>query len=145
MPTAPTRIPALTCHFRKPARCRRHPRHRVLLPADVALALAGLATARSRRRALLALVIPVAALSALATLGIRLLTNNVGSPLATAATSALTAPLATDLEITTAICAIIAALLLAAPRLPRRLKIVSDPRRSYPVPSGRSRSYGPRP
>jgi hypothetical protein len=25
--TAPTRIPALTCHFRMPARCRRHPRH----------------------------------------------------------------------------------------------------------------------
>ena len=28
--TAPTRIPALTCHFRMPARCRRRPRHRGL-------------------------------------------------------------------------------------------------------------------
>jgi hypothetical protein len=37
---------------------------RVLLPADLALALAGLATARNRRRALLALVIPVTALGA---------------------------------------------------------------------------------
>jgi integrase len=26
----PARIPALTCHFRMPARCRRHPRHRGL-------------------------------------------------------------------------------------------------------------------
>ena len=60
----------------------------VLLPADLALALAGLATARSRRRALLGLVIPVAALSALGALGIRLLTHTGGSPLVTAATSA---------------------------------------------------------
>ena len=28
--TAPTGIPARTCHFRKPARCRRHLRHRGL-------------------------------------------------------------------------------------------------------------------
>jgi hypothetical protein len=27
IPTAPIRIPALTCHFRRPARCRRRPRH----------------------------------------------------------------------------------------------------------------------
>jgi hypothetical protein len=92
---------------------------RVLLPADVALALAGLATARSRRRALLALVIPVAALGALGALGIRLLTHTGGSPLVTAAASALTAPLTTDLETTTAICAIVGAVLLVAPRLSR--------------------------
>lgn len=97
----------------------------VLLPAVVALALAGLATARSRRRALLAIVIPVAALGAL---GIRLLTLIGGSSLVTAATGALTAPLTTGLETTTAICAIIGALLLAAPRL-SRLKIVSGPGR----------------
>ena len=30
MQTALTRIPALTCHFRMPALCRRHPRHRSL-------------------------------------------------------------------------------------------------------------------
>ena len=30
MQTALTRIPALTCHFRMPARCRRRPRHRGL-------------------------------------------------------------------------------------------------------------------
>ena len=30
MLTAPARIPALTCHFRMPARCRRRPRHRGL-------------------------------------------------------------------------------------------------------------------
>ena len=53
---------------------------RILLPADVALALADLATARNRRRALLALVIPVAALAALGALGIRLLTHTGGSP-----------------------------------------------------------------
>ncbi len=116
----------------------------ILLPADVALALAGLATARNRRRALLALVIPVAALGALATLGIRLLTHTGGSPLVTAATSALTAPLTTDLETTTAICAITGALLLAAPRL-SRLKIVTSPDRSCPGPSGRGRTCGPRP
>jgi hypothetical protein len=96
---------------------------RILLPADIALALAGLAAARSRRRALLAIVIPVAALGALGAVGIRLLTHIGGSPLVTAATSALTAPLTTDLETTTAICALTGALLLAAPRL-SRLKIV---------------------
>jgi hypothetical protein len=115
-----------------------------LLPADLALALAGLAAARSRRRALLALVIPVAALGALGAFGIHLLTHHGGSPLVTAATSALTAPLATDLETTTAICAITGALLLAAPRL-SRLKIVSDLGRSCPGPSGRGRRCGPRP
>jgi hypothetical protein len=117
---------------------------RILLPADVALALAGLATGRNRRRALLALVIPVAALGALATLGIRLLAHHGGSSLVTAATSALTDPLTTDLETTTAICAITGALLLAAPRL-SRLKIVSDPGRSCPGPSGRGRRCRPRP
>jgi len=101
---------------------------RILLPADVALALAGLATARSRRRALLAIVIPVAALGALAALGIRLLTHMAGSPLVTAATGALTAPLTDHLETTTAICAMTGALLLAAPRL-SRLWSVSDPDR----------------
>jgi hypothetical protein len=116
----------------------------VLLPADLALALAGLVTARSRRRALLALVIPVAALGALATLCIRLLAHTGGSPLVTAATSALTAPLTTDLETTTAICTITGALLLTAPRL-SRLKIVSNPGRSRPGPPGRSRRSGPRP
>jgi hypothetical protein len=59
---------------------------RILLPADAALALTGLATARSRRRALLAIVIPVAALA------VHLLTRAAGSPLVTAATGALTAP-----------------------------------------------------
>ena len=29
MPTVLARIPALTCHFRMPAPCRRRPRHRV--------------------------------------------------------------------------------------------------------------------
>jgi hypothetical protein len=101
---------------------------RILLPADIALALAGLATARSRRRALLAIVIPVAALGALAALGIRLLTHAAGSPLVTAAASALTAPLTAHLETTAAICAIAGALLLAAPRLSRP-KSVSDPGR----------------
>jgi hypothetical protein len=109
---------------------------RVLLPADLALALAGLATARNRRRALLALVIPIEALGAIGALGMRLLTHTAGSPLVTAATSALTAPLTTDLETSTAICAIAAALLLAAPRL-SRLKIVSGPGQSRPGPSGR--------
>lgn len=99
---------------------------RILLPADIALALAGLATARNRRRALLAIVIPVAALGALAALGLRLLTHIGGSPLVTAATSALTAPLANHLETATAICAITGAILLAAPRL-SRLWNVSDP------------------
>src|SRR5258708_30702836 len=70
----------------------------ILLPADVALALAGLATARNRRRALLALVIPVAALGALATLGIRLLTHTRRSPPLTAPTHALPAPLSPSLQ-----------------------------------------------
>jgi hypothetical protein len=117
---------------------------RVLLPADLALALAGLATARNRRRALFALVIPVAALGAFGALGIRLLTHTAGSPLVTAATSALTAPLTTDLETTTVICAITGALLFAAPRL-SRLKIVSSLGRSRLGPSGRGRRSGPRP
>jgi hypothetical protein len=99
---------------------------RLLLPADVALALAGLATARDRRRALLAIAIPVAAVGAVGAVGIRLLTRTAGSPLVTAATSALTASLTDHLETTTAVCAITGALLLAAPRLSRP-KSVSDP------------------
>jgi hypothetical protein len=31
MLTVPARIPALTCHFRMPARCRYRPRHRAFL------------------------------------------------------------------------------------------------------------------
>jgi hypothetical protein len=90
---------------------------RILLPADVALALAGLATARDRRRALLAIAIPVAALGALEALGIRLLTRTAGSPLVRAATGALTAPLTDQLLLTSAICAALVALLLTVPRL----------------------------
>jgi hypothetical protein len=94
---------------------------RILLPADVALALAGLATARDRRRALLAMVIPVAALDVLGALGIRLLTHAAGSPLVTAATGALTAPLTGQFLLTSATCAALAALLLTVPRLLPRL------------------------
>ena len=61
---------------------------RILLPAD----LAGLAVARRRRRALLSVLIPVAALAIFGALGVHLLTHAASSPLATAATSALTAP-----------------------------------------------------
>jgi hypothetical protein len=50
-----------------------------LLPsADVALALTGLAAARRRRRALLGIAIPVAALGILGALGVRLLTRTGG-------------------------------------------------------------------
>ena len=56
-----------------------------LLPADLALALAGLAAARRRRRALAWFLIPVAALGILGALGVRLLTHAAGSPLVTAA------------------------------------------------------------
>jgi hypothetical protein len=90
---------------------------RILLPADVALALVGLATARDRRRALLAIAIPVGALGALGALGVRLLTRTAGSPLVTAATGALTAPLTSHLMLTSAICAALVALLLTVPRL----------------------------
>lgn len=90
---------------------------RILLPADVALALAGIATARDRRRALLAIVIPVAALGALGALGIRLLTRTAGSPLVTAATGDLTAPLTRQLLLTGEICAALVALLLTVPGL----------------------------
>ncbi len=90
---------------------------RILLPAD----LAGLAVARRRRRALLSVLIPVAALAIFGALGVHLLTHAAGSPLATAATSALTAPLTGQLELTSALCAAAVALLLTAPRLvPRR-------------------------
>jgi hypothetical protein len=100
---------------------------RILLPADVALALIGLATARNRRRALLGIVIPVAALGALGALGIRLLIRTAGSPLATAATSAFTAPLTDHLVLTTAVCAITGALLLVAPRLLRPKSVRAEP------------------
>ena len=94
---------------------------RILLPADLAVALAGLAAARRRRRALLSVLIPVAALAILGALGVHLLTHAAGSPLATAATSALTAPLTGQLELTSALCAAAVALVLTAPRLvPRR-------------------------
>jgi hypothetical protein len=89
----------------------------ILLPADLALALAGLAAARRRRRALLSVLIPAAALAILGALGVRLLTHAAGPPPVTAATSALTAPLIRQLELTSAICAAAAALLLTAPRL----------------------------
>ena len=65
---------------------------RILLPADLAVALASLAAARRRRRALLSVLIPVAALAIFGALGVHLLTHAASSPLATAATSALTAP-----------------------------------------------------
>jgi len=94
---------------------------RILLPADLAVALAGLAAARRRRRALLSVLIPVAALAIFGALGVHLLTHAASSPLATAATSALTAPLTGQLELTSALCAAAVALLLTAPRLvPRR-------------------------
>ncbi len=94
---------------------------RILLPADLAVALASLAAARRRRRALLSVLIPVAALAIFGALGVHLLTHAAGSPLATAATSALTAPLTGQLELTSALCAAAVALLLTAPRLvPRR-------------------------
>jgi hypothetical protein len=89
---------------------------RILLSADVALALAGLAAARRRRRALLGIAIPVAALGILGALGVRLLTRTGGSPLVTAVTGALTAPLAGQLLLTSAICAALVALLLTVPR-----------------------------
>jgi len=94
---------------------------RILLPADLAVALASLAAARRRRRALLSVLIPVAALAIFGALGVHLLTHAASSPLATAATSALTAPLTGQLELTSALCAAAVALLLTAPRLaPRR-------------------------
>jgi len=87
----------------------------------LAVALASLAAARRRRRALLSVLIPVAALAIFGALGVHLLTHAAGSPLATAATSALTAPLTGQLELTSALCAAAVALLLTAPRLvPRR-------------------------
>ena len=105
---------------------------RILLPADVALALTGLATARHRRRAVLGIAIPVAALAILSALGARLLTRMAGSPLVTAATGALTAPLTGQLILTSAICAVAVALLLAARLLPH-----VHPDASGPAPRGR--------
>lgn len=90
---------------------------RALLPADLALALAGLAAARRRRRALAGVLIPVAALGILGALGVRLLTRAAASPLVTAATGALTAPLTRQLVLASALCAVAVALLPAAPRL----------------------------
>jgi len=90
---------------------------RILFPADLAAALAGLTAARRRRRALLGVLIPVAALAILGALGVRFLTHAAGSPLVTAATGALTTPLTGQLELTSAICAAAVAPLLAAPRL----------------------------
>ena len=90
---------------------------RTLLPADLALALTGLATARRRRHALLGTAIPVAALGILGALGVRLLTRPADSPLVTRAASDLTAPLTGQLMLTSAICVAASVLLLAAPRL----------------------------
>ena len=72
---------------------------------------------RRRRRALLVVLIPVAALAILGALGVRLLTHAAGSPLVTAATSALTAPLTSQLKLTSALCAAAVAFLLATSRL----------------------------
>jgi hypothetical protein len=90
---------------------------RILLPADLALALIGVATARRRRRALLWLLLPVAALGALGAASVRLLTPAGGSPLVTRAAGALTAPLTSQLTVTSAICVITGTLLLVAPRV----------------------------
>jgi hypothetical protein len=90
---------------------------RILLPADLALALTGLAVARHRRRALLWFLMPVAAVGILGALGVSLLTRMAGSALVTAATGALTAPLTGQLVLTSAICVVAAAVLLAAPGL----------------------------
>jgi hypothetical protein len=106
---------------------------RILLPADVALALVGLAAARDRRRVLLAIVIPVAALGAL---GVRLLTRTAGSPLVTAATGVLTAPLTGQLLLTSAVCAALVALLLTVPRLLPHL----GPDAGAPTPGNRGDS-----
>jgi hypothetical protein len=88
---------------------------RILLSADVAVALTGLAAARRRRRALLGIAIPVAARGILGALGVRVLTRTGGSPLVTAVTDALTAPLASQLLLTSAICAALVALVLTVP------------------------------
>ena len=63
------------------------------------------------------MLIPVAALGILGALGVRLLTRAAASPLVTAATGALTAPLTRQLVLTSALCAVAVALLPAAPRL----------------------------
>jgi hypothetical protein len=90
---------------------------RILPPATAALALVGLAAARRRRRALLWFLIPVAALGLLSALAVHLLTRTSGSPPVTAAASALTTPLTSHLILTTAICGIASALMLAGSRL----------------------------
>ncbi len=77
----------------------------ILRPADVALALIGGATARRRRRALLWLLIPVAALGIVGAVTLHFLTRTVGSPVVTDATGALTAPLTGQLILTSAVCA----------------------------------------
>ena len=59
----------------------------------------------------------MAPLAILGALGVHLLTHAAGSPLVNAATSALTAPLTRQLELTGALAAAAAALLLAAPLL----------------------------
>jgi len=101
----------------------------ILFPADAALALAGLAIAHSWRRALLGIVIPVAAPGILGALAVRLLTRAAGSQVAAVATGALTAPLTGHLAATSAICGIAGAFLLAARRLLRPRSISGPGRR----------------
>jgi hypothetical protein len=95
---------------------------RILFPADLAVAPAGLTAARPHRS-------PAPATRAARRLDLgrgpghprrprrSFLTHAAGSPLVTAATGALTTPLTVQLELTSAICAAAVALLLAAPRL----------------------------
>jgi hypothetical protein len=103
---------------------------RILPAAALALALAGLAAARRRRRALLWFLIPVAALGILGALAVHLLSRTGGSPFVTGATGALTAPLTGQLILTSAICAAAGALLLVAPascRIPIQMRARRSP------------------
>src|ERR1039458_6108725 len=105
---------------------------RILPAAALALALAGLAAARRRRRALLWFLIPVAALGILGALAVHLLSRTGGSPFVTGATGALTAPLTGQLILTSAICAAAGALLLVAPascRIPIQMRARRSPQR----------------
>jgi len=102
---------------------------RILPAATAALALAGLTAARRRRRALLWFLIPVAALRLLRALAVHLLTRAGASPPMTAVASALTAPLTSHLILTTAICGIASALLLAASRPALASRFAKQPER----------------
>lgn len=91
---------------------------RILIPAEAAAVLAGLAAARRRRRALTGTLIPAAAITLTSAFATRVLTQVPGgSPLEAAAARALTAPLTTELTLTSAACAGTAAVVMLASRL----------------------------